>query len=90
MHPRAREYYMKRDAKDAAIDLAATKQAKADQAKAASNEKAVEAPWTSIKGQESNVAIVTGWIEDVEGLADPKQGLPTFPTTLTRGEFKGS
>ncbi len=59
MHSRARKYYMEQDAKDVAIDHAATKQAKADQAKAASNEKAVEAPWTSSKGQESNVASVT-------------------------------
>jgi hypothetical protein len=64
MHPKAREHYMERDARDAGIDQAAISQAKADKAKAdkeksAREQKSVEAPWTNSKGPPNNGAIVT-------------------------------
>jgi hypothetical protein len=57
MHPKARDYYMEQDARDAAIDHSAIRQAKADQAKA-NQAKAHQAKAAS-KGQQNNGAIVT-------------------------------
>jgi hypothetical protein len=44
MHPKAREYCMERDARNAASDNVTTSQAKADQAKAVREEQTFETP----------------------------------------------
>ena len=59
MHPKAREYYMERDARNAASDNVTISQAKADQAKAVREEHTVETPWTDSQDQKAQVITVT-------------------------------